>query len=1165
MSAQPAATPYGVFFIAFELSAVAAALILIGMGLLRRMMRRRADDAEPEDAQGTRGNAAWLRSLGNVLERRFQTVTEFLDGTLDEAVQITGSRYGYIYHYHEDRRQFVLSSWSKDVMQACAIAEPQTIYDLDQTGLWGEVVRQRQPVILNDFQAPHPLKKGYPEGHARLDRYLSVPVMRDGRIVAVVGVANKPADYSEADAEQLTLLMQAAWNVIAFRQAEAAEAPEQRALLSAIIDAISVPLFYKNARGIYLGCNTAFADMLGRAKEDIIGRTPFDIAPTELAQRYHQADLALMASGEAQVYETQVARAGGARRQVIFHKAPFRSADGSIAGLVGAVLDITDRMQAEESLRESEATQRALLDHLPAGVAIIDAETHVIEKVNPAAAALFGAPAEQINGRVCHRFMCPAEQGRCPISDLFQEVDNSDRVLLRADGSSAPILKSVKRIQIHGRDKLLETFIDITARKQTEVALQRSLAEAEQLNQHLAEQTARANVLAAEAARANASKSEFLANMSHEIRTPMNGVIGMTGLLLDTTLTAEQRRYAETVRSSGESLLALINDILDFSKIEAGKLDLETLDFDLRGLLEDFAAAMAVRAHEKMLEFVCAADPDVPSFLRGDPGRLRQILTNLASNAVKFTEAGEVSVRGSLASETAEHVLLRFSIRDTGIGIPGDKLNLLFRSFSQIDASTTRQYGGTGLGLAISKQLAELMSGEIGVDSQVGRGSEFWFTVKLRRSAECRSPAPPPVSIAGARVLVVDDNATNREILDAQLRAWGARVTEASDAPAALQALHEAARGSEPFDLAVVDMQMPGMDGEDLGREIKASSALRDIRLVMLTSIGFRGDARRLQEIGFAAYLTKPVRQSELRDALSLALAGGQEWQSAPSLVTRHSLREMQRGGMRILLAEDNITNQQVAIGILKKLGQRADAVANGAEAIRALESLPYDLVLMDVQMPELDGLEATRIIRDPSSRVRNHSIPIIAMTAHAMRGDSEACLAAGMNDYVSKPVDSQALAAALERWLPRHREAPGGPDSATPAPPSAAPRPAVPPPAIFDKAGMMERFDGDQDMAREILAIFLEDLVTQMQRLRQCAVGADAPGAARQAHAIKGASSTVGGEAVRQAAESIEQASKQNDWQAIAAGVPELERQVDLLRQAILADPLSHSQEGRA
>ena len=667
--------------------------------------------------------------------------------------------------------------------------------------------------------------------------------------------------------------------------------------------------------------------------------------------------------------------------------------------------DIIDRQRSEKALLESERRFRDLFYHAPVGYHEIDSEGR-ITCINTTELSMLGYASEDMVGHHVWEFIDVAEVARGTFSKKLAgatPLGTIERSFRRKDGTLVPVqLFDQPLNDPDGRMiGIRATMQDITERK-------RIAAELEQ-----------ARDAALESVRL---KSQFLANMSHEIRTPMNGVMGMTGLLMDTDLSAPQREYAETIQSSADSLLRIIDDILDFSKIEAGLLRFEKIDFDLRSAVEATVAVLAEKAQGKGLELASLVHAGVPTALQGDPGRLRQVLTNLAGNAVKFTERGEVVVSVTKVSEAGSTVTLRFEITDTGIGISADAQRDLFQAFTQADGSTTRKYGGTGLGLAISKQLVERMGGEIGIDSTPGRGSTFWFTAQFEQQPAPTVVVPIAGGLAAARVLIVDDNATNRRILRHQTNSWGMIAAEAESGESALAVLRAGAAAGQPYDIAILDLMMPGMDGFELATLIKGDSSIAGVALVLLPSFGQRGDGEKARQAGIAAYLKKPVRQSQLYDCLAAVMAGPQEATVAGlPLVTQHSMREAAvsparaMSSLRILIAEDSIVNQKVALGQLRNLGYDARAVPNGQELLIALEHDDVDIILMDCQMPEMDGFEATAEIRRREGTARHTTI--IAMTANALDGDLERCVAAGMDDYLSKPVRPELLQQMLDRW----------------------------------------------------------------------------------------------------------------------------------------------------
>ncbi|TMK31744.1 MAG: response regulator [Actinobacteria bacterium] len=774
------------------------------------------------------------------------------------------------------------------------------------------------------------------------------------------------------------------------------------------------------------------------------------------------------------------------------------------------------------SLHRSEQKNRLLVTQVEQSSDAIFSHNQngVVTSWNRGATRLYGySPAEAI-GRPLREL--DLWQGRGPRGDTAARGERAEPASFEAHArtrSGELVVVSVVTTPLHdeGGHPLGELAIvrDISSLKQKEAA-----AEA-----------------------ANRAKSEFLATMSHEIRTPMNGVIGMTALLLDTTLTREQREYAETVHRSGEALLSIINDILDFSKIEAGRLELEPVPFGLRETLGEMLKTLGPLAHGKGLELAYEIRPDVPDDLVGDTGRLGQILLNLVGNAIKFTERGEVAVRVDTEAVTAETVTLKVSVQDTGIGIPDDKRTLIFDAFAQADASTTRRFGGTGLGLAISRSLVERMSGRIWLESEVGRGSTFHFAVELRRAEQPvpKRVAAPPRALRGLTVLAADDNATNRRLLEATLTSWGVAATIVADGRSALAALEQARASGRMFRLVLLDARMPDLDGFAVAERIRQEPGLAGVIVMLLTSDVMSGDLARCRQLGVARHLVKPLSPSELLNAVLLALGQSPEAPSPPA-----QGRADTSPRLHVLVAEDNPVNQVLIVRLLEKLGHHSVLAGNGEEAVRAYETRAFDVVLMDVQMPVMDGLAATAAIREREARdPSRRRLPIMALTAFALRGDRERCLAAGMDDYLTKPIKPDDLAAALNRLSGDER--PAAPPAA-----SAASAPAAGP--GFDFSAALSYVGGDRALLDELLAIFAEDAPVRMDAIRRAIASGDAQELMREAHTLKGALKVLGAAAAAGLAQDLETRGGDGDLNGAREAGAALERAMDRLTQELLA-----------
>ncbi|HEX5484084.1 MAG TPA: PAS domain S-box protein, partial [Terriglobia bacterium] len=845
----------------------------------------------------------------------------------------------------------------------------------------------------------------------------------------------------------------------------------------------SVGFYRTTPEGRILVANPALVRMLGFPSLEELTSRNLETDPAMLTRSRKEFRRRVEIEGELRGHEDIWKKRDGSLIHIRESARVVRGEDGRILYYDGVVEDFTIRYRAEEALRDSEQRYRLMVERNVAGILRSRRDGAILDCNDPMVKLLgYDSREELMSHPAADFYFDPADRAAL-LAELCEarSLIHREMRFKRKDGRPVWVLLNVSFVEELGTPVLEGSAIDITERKEAEFALLKAKEAAEA---------------------ASRAKSEFLANMSHEIRTPMNGIIGMTDLLLDTALQTEQQEYLSTVKASADALMVVINDILDFSKIEARKLTLESIDFDLRDCVEDTLRALAVRANEKNLELACRIPPGLPARIEGDPGRLRQILMNLAGNAVKFTEQGEVVVSVDLESEDDETITLRFDVRDTGPGIPKEKQQSIFEAFTQADNSTTRRFGGTGLGLTIALHLVQMMEGRLWLESEPGKGSTFHFTACFKRARQLPVPEPRnedlPKNLAA---LIVDDNATNRRILEEMLTSYGLRASSVAGGARALPALIEAQKAGKPFTVVLLDSKMPGFNGFDVAEQIGTHPELSGVTMIMLASAGQRGDASRCRELGVAGYLTKPVKSFELMEAVRAAVSQSSRRNDQRLLITAHSLRENRRR-LNVLLAEDNAVNRLMAVRLLEKSGHSVVQAENGRKAVEAVEKQPYDLILMDVQMPEMDGFEATAAIRAREQGTGRH-IPIIAMTAHAMKGDRERCLAAGMDGYMSKPIRTQEFYDLVQ-------------SIASPQPPAShEDHKEVGEREIFDRAEALERVEGDEELLDEIVRLFLETYPGTLAQLRDAVERGDADEIQKSAHKLKGGISNFGAQKV--------------------------------------------------
>jgi PAS domain S-box-containing protein len=977
-----------------EIEALRAAGGTLGAAIHRQLSQEalRLDEARLEA----------LLKLSHMSESSPQQIANF---ALEQGILLTKSKHGLLTLINEDGSLLTVRSCSGAAVEECAPDEKQKPHSLPSVGLWGEAVQQRRPIIVNDCSAANPLKQGYPEGQIDILRFMSIPVLDHGNVVAIAGVANKDDGYDEPDVRQLTLLMDGMWKLIRQKRAEEAlRTSEQRYRL--LFERNMAGVFRTSLDGRFIGCNESFAQILGYS-------SPAEVLGLRVEDFYdvgtHEMLISRLKEQKA-VASCEVAfhRKDGSRAWLLENSSLTEISNGTSPEIQGTVIDITERKRAEEEWRQAKEAAEA----------------------------------------------------------------------------------------------------------------------------------------------ASRAKSEFVANMSHEIRTPLNGVLGMTELALDTPLSPEQREYLEAIKSSGGSLLSVVDDILDFSKIEARKLDLESVEFRLLDTLREAFEPLALPAQQKGLEFCVEISPAIPGILQGDPGRLRQVIVNLLGNATKFTDQGEVLLTVERQTEELRNLCLHFSVRDTGIGIPPEKCQVIFEPFAQVDGSTKRRFSGTGLGLTICSRLVEMMGGKIWLESEVGKGSTFHFTACFRSAVPRQEEAPPP-NLGGLQVLVVDDNHTCLRILGDLLGQWNAQPALCGSGGEALIKLDQAKHQKRPFGVVLLDAHLPDPDGLAVAERIKNDPELAKASVLLLSGSTKGGGVALCQESGIAACLTKPLFAQELLNAI-LRASGTVQGQTAEATGPEEPPQPQASRKLRILLVEDNQVNRNLVTRLLDKRGHNVVVAGNGREAVAAVQNGSggaFDLILMDVQMPDMDGFETTAAIR-ARELLTGGRVPIVAVTAHAMKGDRERCLAAGMDGYLSKPIRVKALFDLLREY-----EAPPVRTSEVSPPREQEEcRDMGDDGEHVDKVGLLERLGGDSQLLSELIEVFLSESPSYLAAAQRALQEKNGQDLARAAHTIKGSAGNFVARATLKAAEQLEAFAEQGDFSRAQEAMSALEREMKRLDCALIA-----------